>query len=465
MALSRGVKRWSFFLASSLTLASLAVVAGCGHSSSPAAGDADAWLKEVVERYQGAKSYEDAGELHLVVQGEDGHQEESEPMPFSVALERPNLARIHSMHISVVCNGRQLRASIDAITNQVLSLPCPQQLNFENVFPDPMLAREARGNLEVTMPQLALLLDRSPLGALHATGKATKLSDAELDEVLCHRVSVEGPDGPSVFWIRATDGLLRRFEFPTGALKEKFQIAKCSLWADFVGARVDASIAEAAFQFDSPRDVVLVNRLLPPPPQSPSPLLGKKADDFVFLDDKGHAVKRQSLAGKVVVLDLWATWCGWCFRGFPNLQQVYERFKDNDKVTILAVNTDEPTVSDEKVWRSFADNRLSIPIVRDQQQLAGKIFVPPGDSLKLPTMLILGPDGSIQEYHLGYDPNLAQTLPKKIEQLLAGANLARQELDRYAQEKREYEEQLSAATVDEKSADTAEAPQAAARGR
>ena len=69
--------------------------------------------------------------------------------------------------------------------------------------------------------------------------------------------------------------------------------------------------------------------------------------------------------GKVVVLDMWATWCGWCFEGFPNLQKVYDQFKDNDKVVILAVNTDDITVSDERSREAFAKAELTIPIVRD----------------------------------------------------------------------------------------------------
>ena len=266
----------------------------------------------------------------------------------------------------------------------------------------------------------------------------------------------------TVFWIRATDGLLRKFEFPSDEFKEKFNVVKCSIWAEFKGD-AGSDIDAEAFKFDVPQGTRLVKKFLPPRAAGVSPLLGKKPESFTFLDMKGGSVNRESLAGKVVVLDLWATWCGWCFRGFPNLETVYEKFKDNDKVAILAVNTDDPAVSDEKVRKSFEEAHLSIPIVRDQQQMAEKIFNPPGQSMALPTMVVLGMDGSIQYYHLGYDAELAETLPKKIDELLAGAigRACRQD----AREQQEYDKQLADVTIEAAPAESTGTPKSGAPGR
>ena len=150
---------------------------------------------------------------------------------------------------------------------------------------------------------------------------------------------------------------------------------------------------------------------------------------------KGGEVTRDSLKDKVVVLDMWATWCGWCFRGFPNLQKVYDGFKDNDKVVILAVNTDDPRVTDAEVRKSFADAQVSLPIVRDEKQMSDKIFQVQG----LPTMVILGTDGTVQDYHIGYDEKLSETLPKKLDALLAGQSITQEQLDKYAEEQKKFE--------------------------
>ena len=55
----------------------------------------------MVDAYRPAKSYQDAGELHIVPDG----GAEDEPQPFAVALERPNKVRIHSLGAMVVADG------------------------------------------------------------------------------------------------------------------------------------------------------------------------------------------------------------------------------------------------------------------------------------------------------------------------------------------------------------------------
>jgi thiol-disulfide isomerase/thioredoxin len=265
------------------------------------------------------------------------------------------------------------------------------------------------------------------------------LEDAELHGDKCYRIAVDGQQGTSVFWIDANDGLLRKFEFPSDAFRKKFQVPKCSIWAEFAGARAGAPVVPAAFQFAVPEGAKLLKRLFPPPPSPPSPLLGRAPEDFAFVGLDGTPVKREAFKDKVAVLDMWATWCSWCFKGFPNLEKVYQQFKENDKVVILAVSRDEATVSDANLRDSFNAARVTVPIVRDSQQVSEKVL----QVQVLPTMIVLGTDGTVQYFRMGYDAELAETLPKRIEELLAGKNLAQDELDHYQQELKEYDEGLN----------------------
>jgi thiol-disulfide isomerase/thioredoxin len=414
-------------------------------------------LEQMVNVYQKATSYEDAGELFLTIEGEGGQKDESRPIPFSLAFERPNKVRIHSLDASVVADGDKLRATTQSLEDEVLVLPCPETLSIANIFSDKLLSAAVRGQLDLMLPQLVLLVDADPLKELVGEEKPTLLEDAVFKDEKCHRVSVTGPQGTSVFWIAPKTYLLRKFEFPTNAFKEKFSVTKCSIWAEMQGARTDNKIAANAFKMEIPDGVKLLKRLLPPPPAPPSALLAQMPADFSFLDFNGGSVTRDSLKGKIVVLDLWATWCGWCFKGFPNLEEVYRQFKDNDKVVILAVNTDEATVSDAKVRKSFEDAQLTIPIVRDQQEAKDKVFQVPG----LPTMVILGTDGTIEDYHIGYDANLSETLPAKLKRLLLGESLAKEELEKYEKARKDYDQQLSEALVDDGPAPAAVAQQTA----
>ena len=205
----------------------------------------------------------------------------------------------------------------------------------------------------------------------------------------------------------------------------------------------------------------LVKRLIMPGPAALPDVLSKLAEDFSFVDLEGAPVSRESLSGKVVVIDLWATWCGWCFEGLPLLEQVHQKYKDNDRVVILAVSKDETAVSDEKLRAAFAKHKLTIPIVRDLQQVTDQVF----QVQALPTSVILGTDGTIQDYHVGYDAALTETLPQKIEKLLKGEDLAKQEIEAYQAERQDYERRLAEVLVDagepaEEAAEVARKPDA-----
>lgn len=56
----------------------------------------------------------------------------------------------------------------------------------------------------------------------------------------------------------------------------------------------------------------------------------------IYEDD---TITLESIKGKIVVLDAWNTSCGVCFKKFPDFDNVYNEFKSNDEVVILAVNT------------------------------------------------------------------------------------------------------------------------------
>jgi len=60
------------------------------------------------------------------------------------------------------------------------------------------------------------------------------------------------------------------------------------------------------------------------------------APDFTVIDGAGKAVKLSDFRGKLVLLDIWATWCGPCVASMPHNSELAEKFA-KDGLVILAV--------------------------------------------------------------------------------------------------------------------------------
>jgi thiol-disulfide isomerase/thioredoxin len=410
-------------------------------------------LQALAKRYAQATTYQDVGELRFLV--DEAPENEFRSVPFSVAIERPNKARIHALDSMSVADGETLRASVQSLPGQILARPCPDKLEIASIVGDEMLAQAMRGQLDVDMPQLVLLLAADPLDVLARDCTPVQLADSEFQGKKCRRIALQGPKGKAILWIEQQSGLLVKYEFPLDEVRKKFPLAR--LWAEFRGARLNEAIAPVAFQMELPSDIKLVKSFVMPPPPEPPALLSKPVGEFTFIGLDGTALGRESLAGKVVVIDLWATWCGWCFEGLPLLEKVYQQYKDRGDVVFLAVSKDDPAVTNAQVEQAFKRHELTVPIARDLEQLSDRLFQLEG----LPTTIVLGPDGTVQDYHVGYDPKLAETLPAKIDRLLAGENLAREELERYDAEKRAYDERLSEVLAETGGAPGDEQPAAA----
>ena len=67
---------------------------------------------------------------------------------------------------------------------------------------------------------------------------------------------------------------------------------------------------------------------------------GEMAADFKLPSLSGKPVSLSSLRGKVVFLNVWATWCGPCREEMPSMETLYEDFKNRQDFVILAVSQD-----------------------------------------------------------------------------------------------------------------------------
>ena len=386
-------------------------------------------LNRMVEAYQNAQSYADHGQLRLraVVSGRNRDLTVS----FMLAMERPHNLRLEAYDAEIVCNDQGFFASIGKAPGQVLQLPAPKQVTFATLFTDPLLAEAWTQGLGGPLPQVLLLYGNNPTKDLLAGTEDTKLlKPGEIDGHTCHRLRFDRPEGSGTFWIDSKTYVLRRLVMPSDpirrALSREGTVESLSVTAEFTNARLNGEIDPKAFMFETPEDAEIVKYFLPPPMQ----MLGKQAPDLQFFNLDGKPVSIDSLKGHVVVLDFWATWCGPCRQSLPRLQGVYDQFKDNPKVAFFAVNIDDPSLENSALSQWVDRMKLSIPVLRDPKQASTAL-----NFEAIPTTFIIGPKGLIQVCEIGDEPRVAQSLPTKINALLAGKDL-------YEESRREYEEQL-----------------------
>lgn len=85
--------------------------------------------------------------------------------------------------------------------------------------------------------------------------------------------------------------------------------------------------------------------------------------DVKYIDTTGKAYTAESLLGKVVVVNFWATWCGPCKKEIPDLSKLYDKYKDKG-VVFLGIMADNPAPTDNDILNFQSDFMMTYPVVR-----------------------------------------------------------------------------------------------------
>lgn len=123
------------------------------------------------------------------------------------------------------------------------------------------------------------------------------------------------------------------------------------------------------------------------------------AVDFTLLDQYGTEHKLSDYKGKVIFLNLWATWCGYCEKEMPDIQAIYEEYGSNEKdVIILGLanpkTSDYPNnadVSQPEIEAFLEDGGFTYPVVFDNTGEAFQAYYMGG----LPSTIMIDADGNI----------------------------------------------------------------------
>jgi peroxiredoxin/outer membrane lipoprotein-sorting protein len=189
-------------------------------------------------------------------------------------------------------------------------------------------------------------------------------------------------------WFGGTPFALRRVETRVGGGKEAIMATE-----KLGEQQLSPAFPDGTFVFN-PTGLKQINLVTPPLDTRPmfDPRLQVRAAPlpFVAKDLQGQPVSLARYKGKVVLLDFWATWCGPCVKGLPELKGAYDKYHAQG-FEVVGVSLDE----DQKALASFIKkNEMPWPQVFDGKGWKSKVSTDYGVR-SIPFLLLVGRDGKI----------------------------------------------------------------------
>ena len=127
---------------------------------------------------------------------------------------------------------------------------------------------------------------------------------------------------------------------------------------------------------------------------SPGLVKGVPAPNFILPDLDGKMVSLSDYKGKVVFLNIWATWCPPCVEEMPSMEKLYQELK-GEPFEILAVNIDASGA--KAVLPFMTENKLSFPALMDPKGDIKSLYQTTG----VPESFIIDEEGIIVEKIMG----------------------------------------------------------------
>ena len=127
---------------------------------------------------------------------------------------------------------------------------------------------------------------------------------------------------------------------------------------------------------------------------SPALKVGRLVPDFAYPGLDGKMVQLSDFRGKVVLVNIWATWCRPCIDEMPSMEKLYQEFKDGD-FEILAVSID--ALGADVVTPFMQKYNLTFPALIDKE---GKIRISYGVT-GIPESFIIDQNGGLVKKIIG----------------------------------------------------------------
>jgi thiol-disulfide isomerase/thioredoxin len=136
---------------------------------------------------------------------------------------------------------------------------------------------------------------------------------------------------------------------------------------------------------------------------------GDTAKNFVAKDILGNSVALKDFTGKVIFIEMWATWCVPCLEEIPYLDKLKNHYKSNQNIVFISLSVD----NDQSKW----EKKVSSFISKENQWIIDGLKLNDYQISGYPTSIIINKDFTIQSLH-GPRPSSSQTM-KILDEVLS----------------------------------------------
>lgn len=140
--------------------------------------------------------------------------------------------------------------------------------------------------------------------------------------------------------------------------------------------------------------LVFFNFKKAPSPVDDKEVAGKPAPDFKLENIDGGQTSLSDFKGKVVYLDIWATWCRPCLEEMKKGKKLKEAFKGNKEVVFLYISIDK----DVEKWKNYVKTNNVEGVHLISREGAEENILQRYDAPYIPRFVLIDKEGNIVQY-------------------------------------------------------------------